>query len=128
MCCISRFLGGKGDINALMDHLDYLIKTFGPQYAAIGCDIGYNSRFEKEERAKIIRRPDGSLPYGGKGDRWEHLWPKDDFKTTIEAERSIAWTNWPLFTLGMIQRGHSDDTIRQVLGGNMLRVLKANAV
>jgi membrane dipeptidase len=128
MCCISRFLGGKGDINALMDHLDYLIKTFGPQYAAIGCDIGYSSRFEKEERAKIIRRPDGSLPYGGKGDRWEHLWPKDDFKTTIEAERSIAWTNWPLFTLGMIQRGHSDDTIRQVLGGNMLRVLKANAV
>lgn len=128
MCCISRFLGGKGDITALMDHIDYLIKTFGPQHAAIGCDIGYNSRFEKEERAKILRRPDGSLPYGGSGDRWEHLWPKDDYKTTIDAERSIAWTNWPLFTLGMIMRGHSDDTIRQVLGGNMLRVLKANAV
>ncbi|MEN3943655.1 membrane dipeptidase [Prosthecobacter sp. SYSU 5D2] len=128
MCCISRFLGGKGDITSLMDHLDYLIKTFGPQYAAIGCDVAYRSRFEKEENAKILRRPDGSMPYGGSGDRWEHLWPQDDFKTTIEAERSIAWTNWPLFTLGLIQRGHSDDTIRQVLGGNMLRVLKANAV
>jgi microsomal dipeptidase-like Zn-dependent dipeptidase len=28
----------------------------------------------------------------------------------------------------MIMRGHSDDAIRQVLGGNMLRVLKANEV
>jgi membrane dipeptidase len=40
----------------------------------------------------------------------------------------VAWSNWPLFTLGMIMRGHSDDEIRQVLGGNMLRVLKANVV
>jgi membrane dipeptidase len=40
----------------------------------------------------------------------------------------VAWTNWPLFTLGMIMRGHSDEVIRQVIGGNMLRVLKANAV
>lgn len=128
MCCIPRFLGGKGDITALMDHLDHVIKTFGPQHVAIGCDISYTSRFEKEERAKILRRPDGSSPLGGAGDRWEHLWPKDDFVTTPQAEQSIAWTNWPLFTLGMIMRGHSDETIQKVLGGNMLRVLKANAV
>ena len=43
-------------------------------------------------------------------------------------DQSVAWTNWPLFTLGMIQRGHSDDTIRQVLGGNVMRVLQANTV
>ena len=128
MCCISRFLGGKGDITTLMDHMDHLIKTFGSQHAAIGCDISYVSRFEKEERLKIMRRPDGSSPLGGSGDRWEHLWPKDDYQTTPEAEQSIAWTNWPLFTLGLIMRGHSDDTIRQVIGGNMLRVLKANTV
>lgn len=127
MCCIPRFLGGKGDITALMDHLDHLIKTFGSEHAAIGCDISYTSRFEKEERARILRRPDGSSPLGGAGDRWEHLWPKDDFVTTPQAEQSIAWTNWPLFTLGMVMRGHSDEVIRQVLGGNMLRVLKANA-
>lgn len=128
MCCISRFLGGKGDITALMDHLDHVIKTFGSKHAAIGCDISYTSRFEKEERAKVIRRPDGSSSLGGSGDKWEHLWPKDDYRTTPQAEQSIAWTNWPLFTLGMIQRCHSDETIRQVLGGNMLRVLRANAV
>ena len=128
LCCIPRFLGGSGDIVALMNHLDHLIQTFGPEHAAIGCDISYTSRFEKEERAKILRRPDGSSPLGGAGDRWEHLWPKDDYRATPQAEQSIAWTNWPLFTLGMILRGHRDETIRGVLGGNMLRVLKANAV
>jgi membrane dipeptidase len=128
MCCVPRFLGGKGDITALMDHLDHVIKTFGAEHAAIGCDVSYVSRFEKEERAKIQRRPDGSASLGGAGDRWEHLWPKDDFQTTVEAEQSIAWSNWPLFTLGMIMRGHSDDAIRKVIGGNMLRVLKANVV
>jgi membrane dipeptidase len=128
ICCIPRFLGGKGDINAFLDHLDHLIKTFGADHAAIGCDVSYVSRYEKEERAKIRKRPDGSSPLGGSGDRWEHLWPKDDFVTTLEAEQSIAWSNWPLFTLGLIQRGHSDATIRKVLGENMLRVLRANTV
>jgi membrane dipeptidase len=128
MCCIPRFLGGKGDITALLDHLDHVITTFGAEHAAIGCDVSYVSRFEKEERAKIQRRPDGSASLGGAGDRWEHLWPKDDFKTSVEAEQSIAWSNWPLFTLGMIMRGHSDDDIRKVIGGNMLRVLEANKV
>lgn len=128
MCCIPRFLGGKGDITALLDHLDHVIKKFGGEHAAIGCDVAYVSRFEKEERAKIQRRPDGSSSLGGSGDRWEHLWPTDDFQATLEAEQSVAWSNWPLFTLGMIMRGHSDDTIRKVIGGNMLRVLGANSV
>jgi membrane dipeptidase len=127
MCCIPRFLGGKGDITALLDHLDHVIKKFGSQHAAIGCDVAYMSRFDKEERLKIAKRPNGSSPIGGSGDRWEHLWPKDDFQTTIEADQSVAWTNWPLFTLGMVVRGHSDDSIRKVIGENMLRVLKANA-
>jgi membrane dipeptidase len=122
ICCISRFLGGKGDITALMDHLDHMVKKFGAKHAGIGCDVAYTSRYDKEERAKLLKAP------GGSADKWEHLWPKDDYVTTLEAEQSIAWSNWPLFTLGMIMRGHSDDAIRQVLGGNMLRVLKANEV
>jgi membrane dipeptidase len=122
MCCIPRFLGGKGDVLALMDHLDHVIKRFGSEHAAIGCDVAYTSRFDKEERAKLLKAPSGSA------ERWEHLWPKDDYVTTLEAEQSLAWSNWPLFTLGMIMRGHGDEVIRRVIGGNMLRVLKANEV
>jgi membrane dipeptidase len=121
ICCIPRFLGGKGDITVLLNHLDHLVSKFGSRHSAIGCDVAYTSRFDKEERAKLKKAP------GGSADRWEHLWPKDEYGTTLQAEQSLAWTNWPLFTLGMIMRGHSDDTIRQVLGTNMLRVLKANS-
>lgn len=38
---------------------------------------------------------------------------------------SLAWTNWPLFTVALVQRGYSDDDIQKVLGGNVLRVTRA---
>ena len=57
--------------------------------------------------------------------RFAALWPEDDFETTPEMNRSIAWTNWPLFTVGMVQRGIKDDDIRKILGGNVLRVARA---
>jgi len=37
---------------------------------------------------------------------------------------SLAWTNWPLFTVGLVQRGHSDEVIRKILGGNVMRVAR----
>ena len=52
--------------------------------------------------------------------------PVNDPKyATPENRLSMAWTNWPLFTVGMVQRGHSDDDIRKVLGKNVLRVCRA---
>lgn len=126
VCCIPRFLGGKGDLVAMLAHLDYLVKKFGPDHAAIGTDTSYVSRFDAEERRRVRKRNDGSSPLGVSGPRWEHLWPRDDFQTTPEAERSVAWTNWPLFTLGLVLRGHRDGDIQKILGQNVLRVLRAN--
>lgn len=31
---------------------------------------------------------------------------------------------WPLFTVGLVQRGYSDEDIQKILGGNMLRVCR----
>jgi membrane dipeptidase len=39
--------------------------------------------------------------------------------------QSMAWTNWPLITVGMVQLGYSDSDIQKILGGNALRVAKA---
>lgn len=126
ICCISRFLGGDGDIRAFLNHLDHAVKMFGPEHVAIGPDISYVSRNEAAERAKVKPRADGRSPLSAAGPRWEHLWPADDFRPKPQAEQSIAWTNWPLFTVGLVQRGHSDDTIRKILGENTLRVARAN--
>lgn len=128
ICCIPRFLGGLGDIKAFLDHIDYAVKKFGADHVAIGPDISYTSRNEAVERAKVPKLPDGRSPLSFSGPRWEHLWPVDNFKPVAHAEQSLAWTNWPLFTVGMVQRGHSDETIRKILGENTLRVAKANFV
>jgi membrane dipeptidase len=60
-------------------------------------------------------------------DRWEALWPepKTVFTTTKEMTQSMAWTNWPLFTVGMVQMGYSDEDIQSILSGNVMRVAKA---
>lgn len=125
ICCIPQFLGGKGDIAALLDHLDYAIKKFGPDHVAIGTDIASISRHDKTERDKIGKRADGRA-LSLNGPRWEHLWPTFEFRKSAEAAQSLAWTNWPLYTVGLVQRGHSDDVIRKVLGENILRVWQAN--
>lgn len=126
ICVIPRFLGGNGDITTFLDHLDYAVRTFGADHVAIGTDVVYVSRSEEEEVARIPRRSDGRSPISLASSRWEHLWPADDFRAKPQAQQSTAWTNWPLFTVGLVQRGHSDETIRKILGENVLRVLRAH--
>jgi len=48
----------------------------------------------------------------------------DNYKAKPEAIESISFTNWPLFTVGLVQRGYSDDDIRKIIGGNVLRVAR----
>lgn len=118
ICCIPRFLGGSGDIAAMMRHIDYIVKNYGSDHVGIGTDVAYTSSFAGEENKKIpsYRRP---------RNRWEALWPDDSFKETTEMQQSMAWTNWPLFTVGMVQMGYSENDIRKILGGNALRVARA---
>jgi len=118
ICCIPRFLRGSGDIAAFMNHIDYVVKKFGPEHVGIGTDVSYRSNYSGEEWAKIpsTRRT---------RNRWEALWPEDEFETTPEMRQSLAWTNWPLFTVGMVQLGYSDADIQKIIGGNAMRVAKA---
>jgi membrane dipeptidase len=128
VCCIPGFLGGAGDIGVFLDHLDYVVKKFGIDYAAIGTDVAYESRNAAAELAKIPKRADGRSATSVAGPRWEHLWPpgsRGDGRP--EAVQSLAWTNWPLFTVGLVQRGYSDADIQKILAGNVLRVVRANA-
>jgi len=118
MCCIPRFLGGPGDISALLDHIDHVVKKFGVEHVGIGTDVAYSSRNSAAENKKIPSRRKSRTA-------WRSLWPPDTFKETAEARQSVAWTNWPLFTVGLVQRGYSDEDIQKIIGGNILRVAAA---
>lgn len=118
VCCIPPFLGKGGDINALLDHVDHLAKKYGAGHVAIGTDVAYTSRHQEPESAKL-------KPRGPERTRFAALWPDDAFAGYPRRDPSLAWTNWPLFTVGLVQRGYSDTDIRKILGGNVLRVAKA---
>ena len=118
ICCIPRFLGGNGNIQDMMGHIDYVVKKFGPDYVGIGTDVPYVPMLAEQENQKIPS-------YRQSRTRWEALWPADPYKETENMRRSMAWTNWPMFTVGMVQMGYSDDDIRKIIGGNALRVLRS---
>jgi membrane dipeptidase len=122
ICCVPSFLGGTGDIAALLDHVGHVAQDFGTDHVAIGTDVAYTSRNSAAENKKIP-----SLPRRRK--EFRSLWPDDALTSPLgvhpQARQSLAWTNWPLFTVGLVQRGYSDDDIRKILGQNMLRIARA---
>ncbi|MBL7742414.1 MAG: dipeptidase [Chitinophagaceae bacterium] len=69
------------------DHIDYIVKLVGDDYAGIGSDFDGIS----------------SLPKG-----------LDDV------------TSYPKITEELLKRGYSEKSIKKILGGNVLRVMKAN--
>lgn len=118
---VPGFLGGTEDIAALLDHVDYMVNTFGADSVCIGTDAGYRS--STATAAEEVAARNKSRPRAP--DLWEGLWPDGKFgRTNPEGTRSLTWTNWPLYTVGLVQRGHSDQTIRKILGGNLMRVFR----
>ena len=123
ICCIPAFLGHSGDLCALLDHVDHVVQRFGPDHVAIGTDRAFT--------ADAAHRAGATLPdRGPKRPGFAWFWPADDPMFDPKwhnnpSAPSLEWTNWPMFTVGLAQRGHSDDVIRKILGGNVLRVARA---
>jgi len=117
ICCIPHFLRSAGDITMLLNHIDHIAKNFGVDHVAIGTDVSYSAQNSGEEQRKVpaMRK---------RRDDFRTLWPADSFRTTSEMTSSLAWTNWPLFTVGLVQRGYNDDEIRKIIGGNVMRVAR----
>jgi len=122
ICCIPAFLGRNGDINALLDHVDYIARKFGTDYVAIGTDTAYHCA-DTEAEEKKISWPKTRQPF-------RSFWPSNDTLADpkwakLSKLMSLTWTNWPLFTVGLVQRGYSDSDIQKIIGGNVLRVAGA---
>lgn len=113
---VSSFLGGNRDIAAMLDHIVYLVKRFGADHVAIGTDLAYIPSRATEEYRKMGRGPK-------QRPRFEALWPPGALDG--QSHPSLAWTNWPMFTVGMVQRGLHDAGIQKILGGNVMRVARA---
>lgn len=118
ICWIPPFLGGSGGIDALLDHIDYAVKTFGVDHVAVGTDVAHTSQYAAEAAKKIPSRGRRSRP------RFASLWPEGALGGQWPRSGTLAWTNWPLLTVGLVQRGYRDEDIQKILGQNMLRVCR----
>ena len=111
---LNDMLGGNGDIKAFLDHIDYVSNKFGTEHVAIGSDGCFLTQAIPAPVIKARKR-------------FESYWPTDWGKYRVEVDpdyNSLAWTNWPMFTVGMHMRGYSDEDIRKILGLNVMRVCK----
>lgn len=113
---VASFLGRSADLNAMLDHIEYLVKRFGADHVAIGTDLAYIP-----STANAQWRLTGPQPKSRQ--RFEALWPPGSLDN--KSHPSLAWINWPMFTVGMVQRRIPDADIRKILGGNVMRVAKA---
>ena len=110
---------GQGDINKLMEHIDYIAKLVGPDHVCIGSDSAFSVPSPENFEAK---------PRPASRTKWWSLWNPGDLSGDPNQEGgkgSLAWVNWPYFTVGLVKLGYSDDDIRKMIGGNFLRVLEA---
>jgi membrane dipeptidase len=113
------FLGPDADLNLLLRHIEHAVKVVGADHVAIGTDLGYGQSWPKEMPPNPDRSKVSPL---GKNPRPSAV-PIRNSDPVRKA--SLAWTNWPLITVGLVRMGLSDDDIAKLLGGNLRRVLRA---
>jgi membrane dipeptidase len=119
----SSMLGGSGDIAMLLNHIDYIVKTIGVDHVGIGTDLSYQRKWPEEVYAMR------NYPNAEFTTRWWGNWQQAPHTAPKKGEDiygSLAWINWPLYTVGLVTRGYTDDQIAKIQGQNFLRVLAAN--
>jgi membrane dipeptidase len=117
---LPNMLGPEATLSTMLDHVDYIADLVGTDHVAIGTDTSYAAPF-----------PDGikGYPNARFDTRWWGNWnERNQFLPTSDeaSSGSLAWTNWPLYTVGLVMRGYSDEELKMILGGNFLRILDSN--
>jgi membrane dipeptidase len=104
---VNLFLGTQ-DVRAetMADHVEYLLDIAGPRHVGIGLDYSFPVSAAGTQ-ARVKANPQFWPPKSGYGDvKIEYLPP----------------THLLELTEVLLSRGHSDEVVRGVLGGNFLRL------
>lgn len=111
---IPAFIGESGDLKQFLDHVDYAVNLIGVDHVGIGTDTGH-----REPRPKILRER-----MWWSGFRPEHLELGPEMRKDESNSGSLAWVNWPYYTVGLVSRGYSDQEIEKIIGGNFLKIIE----
>ena len=113
-------LGGSADIVMMLKHIRYIADLIGVDHVGIGTDGAYIHEWKNPDA--ISNYPNAE--YSG---AWWGNWSEFPYRKSDDHHYgSLAWLNWPLFTVGLVKAGFNDGEIEKILGQNFLRVLAAN--
>ncbi|MEM3506965.1 MAG: membrane dipeptidase [Candidatus Bathyarchaeia archaeon] len=106
--CVSllpRLLGERPNLNVnnLIDHIEYIVNLVGSKHVGIGTDL-VEGQAENPEMRRVMLKIDGKI----------YEYPKD-----ID---SIS--KFPKIIKALLERGFSKNEIKDIIGGNFLRVAK----
>ncbi len=113
---LPHLLGPGGDLNTMLRHVEHAVRLVGADHVVIGTDSGYCQPYP--EGLKPIQGSWRKRFAGGLIDRSQLAPPSED-----HLFGSLAWTNRPLITVGLVKMGLSDDEIAKIHSGNLRRVL-----
>lgn len=117
---IAGFLGKGANLETMLDHLDYVARLVGVDHVAIATDGCYVSPLPKSPKQKKLSKPP-------RPETWSNWRAEHQRYASDEASKgSLAWMNWPYFTVGLVKHGYSDRDIEKILSGNFLRVFGEN--
>lgn len=114
---IPTFIGERGDLAVMLDHIDHAAKLVGTDHVSIGTDAGYASPSPEVKPLPMPKTRPGHWWGNWRDTRLHVKGVSEENKTG-----SLAWTNWPFFTVGLVTRGYSDGDIEKILSGNLLRL------
>jgi membrane dipeptidase len=98
---IGDFLGDTKS-ETVIDHLEYVIDLAGPKHVGLGLDYVV----DKQELLEYFKNHPDKFPASR----------TQDYLAFVEPEQ------FPELTELLLKRGHSEDVVRDILGGNFLRV------
>lgn len=110
--------GGRPKLSDVLDCFDYAIRLVGPDYVAIGTDTN-------ERKFNSLPRSVWEAEFGHKGKQADVIKHLDWYALeTWYAEGMESVTELPGLVQGLLERQHSENTVRKVLGENVMRVVE----
>jgi len=105
--------GVAADMNVMLDHIDYIVKTVGWQHVGVGTDWPFMLSHQVAEAT--IGKATAAMGFRSEHgiSIAQHLIGYDDARDFVNITR------------GLVARGYRDEEIEGIVGGNFVRVLEA---
>lgn len=122
---LPSILGHGGGLTVFMDAIEDMVGFLGAEHVALATDYSYRSPGPEEFLHGSL--PGVAVPpswWGGTASIKKHRNSAKANRPDCQFTGSAAWTNWPLFTVGLLMRGFTENEVKNLLRDNFLRVLK----